>query len=330
MDVLTDILRTLRVRKSTGGSLELGAPWALRAPATDAGCVHVVSRGGCGLRVDDRTVRLDPGAVVLLPRGDAHVLANAPSDEPRSFAELFGSPASYGASAGVAPLRGGGRGATTEIVCARFRFSAVDRHPLLALLPPVVVVQDMECAGWMRRSLEFVAPGAASSEFGAQSAIDRVVELLLIQVIRAFVRTQPSAETSWLGALLDAQVGRALQHLHERPEHPWTLAELSRSVGMSRSGLAQRFAELVGTPPLQYLRGWRMHLAAQRFRSDASSTVSEVARAVGYESDAAFGVAFKKHFGLAPGRWRRSHLSLDRQDRDRGGRIPERIDGSTP
>lgn len=131
-------------------------------------------------------------------------------------------------------------------------------------------------------------------------------DLLFVQTVRAFVRACGSGEAGWLMAMLDSKIGRALGCLHDRPEHPWSVATLARAVGLSRSILAGHFKQLVGESPMQYLKRWRMQLAAQQLRLDDTSTVAEIARRVGHESEAAFGVAFKQQFHAAPGIWRRT------------------------
>ena len=313
MDVLTDVLRTLQVHGSVSGCFELGGPWALAVPNADIASFHIISRGGCYLTHGDSVVSLASGDLVMFPHGVGHVLADEPSHRPQDFPELLRQMESCDHTTDCRQFRGGGSGRKTEIICAKFQFSSGERHPLLAVLPPLVLVRSEEygAGGWMEQSLRLIASEATGSELGAQIAIDRLVDLLLVQTVRAFVKARSPEDTGWLGALLDPKIGQALQRLHEEPHRAWTVEQLACAVGMSRSGFAERFRQLVGEPPLRYLKGWRMQVAAHRFRSNAGFTVSEVARSVGYESEAAFGVAFKKYFDAAPGEWRRQqHRSL--------------------
>jgi len=132
-----------------------------------------------------------------------------------------------------------------------------------------------------------------------------MAELMFIEVVRRHVEQLPPQDSGWLAGLNDSVVGPALTAIHEKPEYPWTLAELSKSIATSRTVLTERFTKLVGVPPMQYLKRWRLQLAAEQL-SGGSAKVSTVASRVGYESEAAFSRAFKKETGLSPANWRSS------------------------
>ena len=134
----------------------------------------------------------------------------------------------------------------------------------------------------------------------------RLAELLFVEVVRRHLAALPAEQTGWLAGLRDPVVGRALALLHERPAHPWTLEEIAHDAGASRSVLAERFALLVGDPPIQYLTRWRMQVAA-RLLAETTSKVAAVGLAVGYDSEAAFSRAFKKAAGVPPAAWRERH-----------------------
>jgi transcriptional regulator GlxA family with amidase domain len=139
---------------------------------------------------------------------------------------------------------------------------------------------------------------------GGEAVLERMSEMLFVEVLRRHVDSLPAEQTGWLAGMRDPAVGRVLSLLHERPADPWTLERLGEEAGMSRSSLHERFAHFIGQPPMQYLARWRMQLAAGLLR-DTSRKVAEVALAVGYESEAAFSRAFKREVGLSPGAWRR-------------------------
>lgn len=312
MDVLTDVLRRMQVRGEVGGELELGVPWSVHMPEMDRAMFHIVSRGGCFLKYDDETVRLGPGDLAFFPHGAAHTLSDDPERAPDDYETLVDhSPTdACGSNTGCRLIKGGGDGPKTTIICAMFHFASGERHPLLTVLPPLILLrsEDVVATGWLADSMRFIAHEARSSEPGAQIAVDRLLDLLFVQTVRAWVRTQPASHTGWLGALSDPQIADALGRLHEAPRRDWTVDELAREVGMSRSGFAARFAGLVGEPPLRYLSAWRMKLAAQQL-IEGDITVGKVGRTLGYSSEAAFGVVFKKHFGAAPAAWRRAQRS---------------------
>lgn len=143
----------------------------------------------------------------------------------------------------------------------------------------------------------------------------RLAELMFVEVLRKHISDLPDDARGWCSGIRDPQVGAALHLMHDRPANPWTVEALAREVGMSRSGFAERFASFVGVPPMHYLARWRLQAAASLLTGPRMS-LAEVAAAVGYESEAAFNRAFKKHVGLPPGMWRKRRGS---GARDGGG-----------
>ena len=315
MDVLSDVLRNLPVRGGLTGELEVGSPWGIRIPVLDDAKFHIVSRGGCYLHHAGETLSLASGDVVLFPHGSAHSLVDHPSTVPQDFDVFVRNAQKSGDSRrGSRFFLGGGDGARTTIICGKFHFDGVGDH-LLGVLPERILVrsQDDPRFGWLDQSLRFIVGEAQGNEPGAQIAIDRLVDLLFVQTVRSWLRGQSSCGPGWIGALSDPKIAEALSILHDAPEHAWTVDTLGRAVGMSRSGFAARFTRLIGKPPLRYLMGWRMTLAAQRLRADASATVGEIARSVGYESEAAFSEVFKRHFQAPPASWRRNQAQVRSQ-----------------
>ena len=146
---------------------------------------------------------------------------------------------------------------------------------------------------------------SAARRPGSEAVLARLSELLFVEVVRRYTDTLPPENRTWLAGLRDESVGRALGKLHERPAHDWTLEELARQSGLSRSVLAERFLQFVGLPPMQYLAQWRMQLAATLLTS-SSAGLAEIAGQVGYGSEAAFSKAFKRTVGASPAEWRRS------------------------
>ena len=142
-----------------------------------------------------------------------------------------------------------------------------------------------------------------SARAGSENVLERLSELVFVETIRRYVETLPSSQTGWLAGLRDPVIGQALAALHQEASKPWTVEQLARLVGVSRSVLAERFTEMVGHPPMQYLALWRMQLASRLLAEGRQ--VAAVAGAVGYESEAAFSRAFKKLVGQAPATWRR-------------------------
>jgi AraC-like DNA-binding protein len=177
--------------------------------------------------------------------------------------------------------------------------------PLLASLPPVLKleVRATPLGAWVESSFRFAASQIASGRIGSTTVLAKLSELLFVEAVSHYIAGLPEDRNGWLAGLKDPQVGRALSLMHAKPAKDWSAEELATEVGMSRSGFAERFASLVGQPPMQYLAYWRMQLAARRLR-ETREAVAQVGYAVGYESEAAFSRAFKREFGASPAAWR--------------------------
>ncbi len=306
MDVLADVLSSTRI----GGTLfcrsELSAPWGmLFEPASRAG-LHIVARGSCWLRPRGRgqPLHLSEGDVVLLPHGAGHSLTSAPNVQALPFPKLMGRcQVSHTASGMNLSLEG--TGSSTVLLCGVYRFEHEGVHPLLSLLPPVIHLRAN--AGTQARPLEavlrllvaeFTQPGA-----GSASVTSRLVDVLVIHIIRGWLEQQPEGSTGWLGAVRDAQVGRALALMHGEPRRDWTVESLAAEVACSRATFARRFRELVGETPLVYLTRLRMDVAARLLR-DTAQPLAAIAERVGYASEFAFNRTFHRVRGVPPGRYR--------------------------
>lgn len=306
MDVLTDVLQTVRVSSVCYGRVELTAPWGLEVGSSPAASFHVVLRGNCWLEVDGRpeAVPLTSGDLFALPHGHRHVLRDAPDTKAQPLDELIGA---CGGALGGTLRVGTGLGAPSTLVCGAFEFEDRRHNPLLSVLPPLVLIrgEDGRAVQWLEPTLQFMACEAASGRPGARTVISRLADILFIQIVRGFLSSTPETRRGWLRALTEPQIGSALSLIHQNPQHPWTVAELAAKVGMSRSTFAGRFAELVGEPPLHYVTRWRMQKAAALLREGAA-TLGDIADRVGYESEAAFSKAFKRWVGTAPGAYRKA------------------------
>jgi AraC-like DNA-binding protein len=178
---------------------------------------------------------------------------------------------------------------------------------LVGILPPLLYIQasDEPRASWMQGVFRLMAAEARAFRPGGEAVITRLADVLVIQAIRAWIETAPAARTGWLGALQDPQIGRALALIHRDPARAWTLASLARELAMSRSAFAARFTQLVDEPAMQYLTRWRMQLAHHALQTEGA-TAAEMAGRLGYQSEAAFGRAFKRVTGIPPGAAKRS------------------------
>lgn len=327
-DVLSDLLRAVRFKGALFYYIDGASPWAAEAPPArriipaimpEAGHMiefHGVVHGSCWAAIVGETpIRLDEGDVVLFPQGDPHVMSSAPGLRPPGVdLDFFFSPrppqlpfalSLKNGEVTTAKLDGGGRDRST-IVCGFLGLDARPFNPLLAALPRVIHVrgETLGADSWVTTFLRAVVAESNQRRPGGEAVLERMSEMLFVEVLRRYIDTLAPEQTGWLAGMRDASVGRALMLLHEHPAAPWTVEKLAEQAGLSRSTLHERFQHLIDQTPMQYLTRWRMQLASSLLR-DTAATVLGVALEVGYESEAAFSRAFKREVGISPGAWRR-------------------------
>jgi AraC-like DNA-binding protein len=340
MDALSEVLGAVRLTGAVFLEMELRAQWSyLTAPARSIADVlmpeadhvmpyHLVTEGTCYARLlEGDSVELHAGDLILFPAGDRHVLATA-NKAARGIepTEITGESLKTLLKRGeVAPFRRGDGGETTRIVCGYLACDKRLAEPILLSLPRLLKVsmRDRGTADWVQSSIRHSVAESASSRPGSGMVLARLSEVLFAEAIRRYMDELPPDQSGWLSGLRDRYIGRTLALLHEQPAYPWTVDELARRVGMSRSALGERFNGLIGTPPMQYLTRWRISLAATRLRASDVS-ILRVATDVGYESEAAFNRAFKREFGSPPAAWRK-RAPRSGSGRLSSGRLPARI-----
>lgn len=304
IDPLGEALHFLRMSGIFYTRSEFTAPWGLALPPLqDSLMFHVVTAGRCWLEVGRERRQLQPGDFALVPHGKGHRLT---SDARVKAAPLFELPREQ-VSERYEILRHGGGGAPTSMVCGAVRFDHPAAHQLIALLPAIICIEaygapDTE---WMQSTLRFMASEARAPRPGGETVITRLADILVVQTIRSWIAQDPAAQTGWLGALQDKQIGRAIALVHRDPGHDWSVATLASEVAMSRSAFAARFSEVLGEPVMRYVLRWRMHVAVNLLKEDPAP-LGALAERLGYDSEAAFSRAFKRVMGVAPGAIRRS------------------------
>ena len=319
MDALSDVLKSVRLEGAVYLNAEFTAPWCIQAKfglasvrARLAGAEHVVffhflTEGGCKVRLADSVEALDvaSGDLVLFAREDKHLMGSDLQLAPVEAASLIRADAA--ADGDFIQMRHGGGGAATRFVCGYLACSRSVCRPLLDALPRVlrIPIGDGPAAGLLRELLRVGVRESSASRPGTESMLAKLSELMFVEAMRRYAESLPPEGKGWLAGVRDAQIGRALALLHGEPGKAWTVDELARNVALSRSALAERFAALVGEPPMQYLMRWRLALAAQTLRSGGEA-VARVAERSGYESEAAFNRAFKREFGMPPAAWRKA------------------------
>src|SRR5947208_5719747 len=304
VDPLADVFDLTRVSGAVMAQLIAYEPWGVAVDPLRVAAFHAVVAVGCWLRMPGRPPRhLMPGDVVLLPTNTPHELVSAVDARTDSLARFDTD--TRRTPDGDMVIQG--PGAATRVLCAAYDYDHEVAHPLMSQLPPVLHIPAGMPGddGGLAATLRLLALELGGRPPGSRAAVGRLIDVMLIHAMRAWLRMQQDEATDgWLLALHDPVLARAMNAIHQRPSEPWTIESLAREVSVSRATLARRFAHLVGETPPEYLTRWRMDLAAQRLR-DTDDTVAAIAAAIGYRSEYSFSRAFTRHRGLAPGRYRR-------------------------
>ena len=308
MDVLTDILNTLRLSSSLYFRTELTSPWGITVPSSgNVARFHIVIRGQCWLQIDGQeSLHMSNGDLVVIPHGASHIIADAADTPPRPLQDVLDD-VSY---TGEGPLVYGGGGAGCCLVCGEFSFDDLGNHPLLRNLPAKMSITGDASYNtkWLDSAMGFIAHEAAQLEPGASAIIDRLSEIILIQVIRATVDAAEE-ELPFLSVITDKRMSRVLSAVHKNPANDWSVERLGKLVNMSRSSFSNRFTQLANMTPLQYVIFIRLQ-AASRLLVETRQSLLSIAEQIGYQSEAAFSEAFKKQYDLRPGEYRRANSRL--------------------
>lgn len=314
MDALSETLRVVRLVGAIFINGRFTAPWCYQSPRANAAApllepgaerviiFHLITQGDCFVELPGvPALRLIAGDVVIFPQGDPHRMASEPGLTPAR-----GAPLERVLSRRPRYLTHGGGGATTGLVCGYLACDNRLAQMLLAGLPSVVRVnvRGSSAGAWLESSVRYALTEAHSPRPGGAGVLAKLAEVLFIEVLRLYMSEQSAGRTGWLAGVADRIVGGALNAMHKRPAHPWTVEELARSAGTSRSVLAERFQQLMGSSPMQYLTQWRMLLASNLLRG-STAPLARIAEDVGYKTDTAFSRAFRREFGAPPAAWRR-------------------------
>ncbi|MFF5260824.1 AraC family transcriptional regulator [Actinomadura viridis] len=313
MDVLSDVVALMR----TGEPRSVRISWRGQdfPPVQGTTSIQVVLRGACWLLPPEgEPIALSVGDVVFLPHGDGYGLAGDPATPLTASACGAREDAGSFTSASL-----GGDGAETVTLCCGYRLDPGRAHPLLASLPAVIhLPARLGHRPELRTVVDLLAGEIDDPRMGVDTVVTSLLDTLLLYILRAWFGTEAEhcGHSAWAAALGDPAVGRALDAIHRDPAHRWTVASLGARAGLSRAAFARRFTGLVGQPPLTYLTWWRLATAARLLR-ESDAPVAEVAGRVGYGSEFAFGNAFKREYGVSPGRYRRAGCARNRVTRSR-------------
>ena len=319
MDVLSDVLDTIHIKGAVYFEVEAGQPWVLVNPPMnvigsfmlpDVEHVipfHIMLDGGGWVKSDNDVIaplRLESGDVVMFPMGSSHVITSNLNNWNGTAADASFYQQNAAKKHPFTVVKIGEEGERSKLVCGYIGFNAKPLNPLLKTLPEILVVKEhISNGGLMKQLLISTLDEMSNASEGAKNIVTKLSELIFTQALRQHMENSHEAHNySWLTAIRDELVGKALILIHQAPFKKWTLALLAKECGMSRSSLAERFNQFVGQPPMQYINRWRMQIAT-KLLTDGMSIV-QVADYIGYSSDAAFQKAFKRYIGVAPGEWR--------------------------
>jgi AraC-like DNA-binding protein len=323
-DTLSDLLRAVRLRGAVFYQIEGIPPWAASTPhaqeiipAIMPGADHMIEfhglvKGLCWAAIiGGKPLRMEAGDVVLFPQGDPHVLSSAPGMRPPSlhdkdfFLGQLEAPRPFALDV-TQGIRSEGGNDRSTVICGYLGLDARPFNPLLAALPRVLLISGgaLGADSWVMTLMRAVVNESSGKQPGGEAVLERMSEMLFVEVLRRYIDTLPEEHTGWLAGMRDPTVGRALSLMHEKPSEAWTMEDLSEQAGLSRSSFHERFAHFIGQPPMQYLTQWRMQVASGLLR-DSNAKLIDVALSVGYESEAAFSRAFKRVAGASPGAWRK-------------------------
>jgi AraC-like DNA-binding protein len=326
-DVLSSVLRTVRLTGALFFNIKASSPWVAESlPSPELAPIilpraqhvvsyHVITDGQCWAEVaGEAPVQLQAGDVVVVPHGDAYALSSRPGmlgqiarpEIDSWFRQMM---------LGELPLvliEGEGTVEDRRVLCGFLGCDVLPFNPVLAALPRLLHIRAWADPGASRLGhlIEFALAEVSEPRAGRDCMLLRISELMFVEVVRHHLAALPPGQSGWLAGLRDAEVGKGLALLHREPARDWTVEDLARQAGLSRSTFAERFTQLVGMPPMQYLARWRMQVAAGLLASD-DRKIAAVALEVGYESEAAFSRAFKALVGCSPVSWKKLSAGRD-------------------
>jgi AraC-like DNA-binding protein len=329
-DTLSDLLRGVRLRGAVFFYISFRDQWSAESLAAKQiaggvmpGCEHVMeyhylAKGSGWAAVSGLPpVRLAAGDIVMFPQGDRHVISSAPGLEPiPANAEWVSArrddpkpvPIAFHHGVREPGVLMPREDADAILVCGFLGCDLRPFNPLVAALPRILHLPASRAGDWVARVIDQAVFESNNRRPGGDAVLERLSEMMFVDSARRYLDGLPEEATGWLAGLRDRYVGKALALLHERPDHAWSVDELAREVGLSRSALSERFVQYIGQPPMQYLANWRIQLGTRLLR-ESSRNVATIALDVGYDSEAAFSRAFRRMVGMPPAAWRKAQAS---------------------
>ena len=311
-DLLSEMLKSVRLTGSIFLNACFTAPFGVVDPKSygertpmarlrHISILHLIVAGGCDFETAGECHKIAAGDLIFLPfPGQYRFWSGEPAKTADASEIVQPSPVE-----GVWTVNYGGGGDEVRMVCGFVESSEFLFAPVFRTLPSVLIERttDDKVGALIASTVREIVILVEAATPGTQAVLGRLMELLFVELLRRHIARLPAGSKGWFAALNDPVVGRTLQLLHADPAHHWTIEQIARQVGSSRTVLTERFRALLGRPPIDYLASWRIQLAAERLRVGHES-IPGIAAGVGYESEAAFNRAFKRATGMTPGSWR--------------------------
>lgn len=301
MDVLSDILGKIKLSSAVYFKSNFHTPWGMEVDSGPFAQFHIVTRGQCLLKINDKQLTLFAGDVVVFPMGTSHSLADHDSSERKNGRDVV-------EAIMIGNSLFAGDVVSTTLVCGHFEFDRSVKHPLIQELPEIIHITDSERKElpWLESITNLIIQEADSEKNGSKIIVNKLGEVLFIHTLRAFIQNIKTKQ-GFLAAIQDERISKALKVIHNQSEEEWQLSTLAKVAGMSRTNFSNQFKALINQTPLTYMTNWRM-LQAKELLTESKKSVGEIAGKVGYQSEAAFNRVFKKNTSQTPLKYRQSAL----------------------
>ncbi|TDE38822.1 AraC family transcriptional regulator [Nonomuraea mesophila] len=312
MDVISEVIRTIRAGSANARLIKQSGSRGMRFPAFSGSGFHIALRGSCWLiRSAGEPVRVETGDIVLVPSGAEHGFSHAPCAlEDLPVAEPGSQPP------GPGPL-------DFDFLCGAYLLDHGRAPQYLQALPDVITVTpDYDLHPELRSLTDLFGADLSHTRLGTGATRSALVDLTLVHALRQWHEVQGAAGTPMIG---DPAIATAIQEIHRDPARPWTVARLSEVAGMSRTVFTRRFTAQMGRPPMKYVTDWRLDYAARLLR-ETDAPLATIARQIGYATEFAFAGAFRREYGLSPGRYR--HSTATARDTSPAHHVRRRIESS--
>lgn len=301
MDVLSDILKKIKLSSTVYFKSDFSSPWGMDIPKGPFAQFHIVTRGQCILKIKRETIQLFAGDIILFPLGTNHWLADTSSSNRQNGQDVM-----------QAIMNGNsmfaGDTISTTLVCGHFEFDKSVDHPFVNELPEVIHISDVEKKEftWLESITNLVIQEAGREHPGSSVIVTKLSEVLFVHTLRAYIKKNENG-TGFLAAMQDERIGKVLKSIHQFPGQDWQLVAMAQMAGMSRTSFSNRFKMLTSKTPLDYITQWRL-LQAKELLTETTKSVGQIAEEVGYQSEAAFNRVFKKRVEQTPLKFRQNMM----------------------